>query len=90
MHANQPDEICLWTLFRSHVEPAMGFGYLAELAGWLEGQNLPGIAPPSWVVEICLEVGETGHLAYTHDAGGPDEWEVVIAPASEHLHHGSR
>jgi hypothetical protein len=40
------------------------------------------IAPPPWVVEVCLEVGEAGQLAYTHDAGGPDEWKVVIALAS--------
>lgn len=81
MRANQPSHTYLWTLFRPHVEPAMGFGHLTELAEWLDGQNLPGIAPSAWVVDIGLEESEIGHWAYVHNLGGPHEWKIVITPA---------
>ena len=81
MRANQSSQTYLWTLFRPHVEPAMGFGHLRELAEWLDRQNLPGIAPSAWVVDIGLEEGEIGYWAYVHDLGGPHEWKIVIAPA---------
>ncbi|SCB44783.1 hypothetical protein [Rhizobium lusitanum] len=82
MHAKQADQTYLWTLFRPHVEPTMGFGYLTGLAEWLDCQNLPGIAPSDWIIDIGLEEGEIGHWAYVHDLGGPHEWKIVIAPAS--------
>lgn len=81
MRANPPNQTYLWTLFRSHLEPTVGFGHLAELVGWLDCQKLPGIAPPSWIVEVCLEEGDADHWGYVHDLGGPQEWKIVIAPS---------
>jgi hypothetical protein len=82
MYAKQSDQTYLWTLFRLHIEPAMGFGHLAELAAWLDSQYLPGIVPSAWIVDVCLEEGESGHFGYTHDADGTHEWKIIIAPAA--------
>ena len=60
----------------------MDFGLLTELVKWLDGQDLPGIAPSAWIIDLGLEEGEVGHWAYVHDLGGPHEWKIVIAPAS--------
>lgn len=81
MRAEQSDQTYLWTLFRPYVEPAMGFGHLKELAGWLGDENLPGIAPSAWIVEVCLEADEAGHFRYWRDIGGAHEWTIVNSPA---------
>lgn len=82
MRASLPRQTYLWTLFRPHVEPAMGFGNLKEFAEWLDGQNLPAIAPSAWIEEVGQVKGEISRWAYVHDLGGPHEWKVAITLAS--------
>lgn len=82
MHAKLSEQTYLWTLFRPHVEPTMSFGHLANLAVWLDAQNLPGFAPPAWIVDACLEESHGGHWGYVHDLGGPQEWKIIIVPTS--------
>jgi len=82
MHTKQSDQTHLWTLFRRYAEPAMGFGHRCELAGWLDGQNLPGVAPSAWIVDVGLEPADAGHFQYSHDVGGAHEWTIVVAPAT--------
>ncbi len=84
MRVDQVRYAYLWTLFRPHEEPATGYGFLGELAGWLDNQNLPGVAPSTWIVDVFLEKGDNGHLEYSHDVGGGHQWKIILAPAARH------
>lgn len=82
MEIEQTNRAKLWTLYRPQMEPVTGFGHIYALAGWLDEQSLPGAAPSDWIVDTFLDSIGNGHFSYTHNAGGPDEWTLVIAPAN--------
>ena len=80
MDADELSRAKLWTLYRPQIEPVTGYGHIYALAGWLDEKWLPGTAPSDWIVDVFLESIGNGHFSYTHDAGGPDEWTLMIAP----------
>lgn len=49
---------------------------LAELRDILGILELPGIAPPDWVIMDAWSDEVAGHGRYTHDEGGKDEWSI--------------
>lgn len=49
---------------------------LAELRDILDILELPGIAPPDWVIMDSGSNEVAGHGRYTHNEGGKDEWSI--------------
>jgi hypothetical protein len=49
---------------------------LAELRDILEILELPGVAPPDWVIMGAWSDEVKGHGRYTHEVGGKEEWSI--------------
>lgn len=49
---------------------------LAELHDILDILQLPGIAPPDWVIMDAWGAEVAGHGRYIHDEGGRNEWSL--------------
>jgi hypothetical protein len=50
---------------------------LPELHDTLQTLNLPGIAPPEWVIKDAWRDQRAGHGRYVHNEGGRDEWSLI-------------
>lgn len=49
---------------------------LAEMQGNLRILELPGVAPPDWVIGDVWTDDIPEHGQYTHNEGGKDEWSL--------------
>jgi sulfur carrier protein ThiS len=55
---------------------------LAELLDILQVLNLPGLAPPDWVImEVDGDVASHGH--FVHSEGSKDEWSLTWTKLDE-------
>ena len=50
---------------------------LKELAENLRILDLPGTAPPDWIIHGAQMSEEDGQAEYIHDENGPDEWSLT-------------
>ncbi|MCV9965689.1 hypothetical protein OIU34_27835 [Pararhizobium sp. BT-229] len=66
-----------WTLTAHGRQDIQKVTTLAELEDILRILDLPGLAPPDWVIANGWAHDVPGHGHYTHNEGSKDEWSLT-------------
>jgi hypothetical protein len=66
-----------WTVRARGRQDIQRVTTLAEMQETLRILELPGVAPPDWIVANIWSDNIPAHGQYTHDEGGKDEWSLI-------------